>query len=177
MRTERGLCSNRPGCDGEYVFYAKQNKKKKGRETTVVQQNTLKLINRCTEKPSRVRLRSSRGHELNLFCREGFQEGGQQLCVDGLRADERIGRRLGLWPGKEICMVGGGRPKFNPRVREIPWKRGRLATHCSILTCRMHWAEKPGWLQSTESQSGRCGAAVGRWQRAAGSQRPQMVCW
>ena len=74
-----------------------QNKtKKKGRETTVVQQNTLKLYNRCTEKPSHVRLQSSRGHEFNLFCREGFQEGGQQFCVDGLRADEFIGRHLGL---------------------------------------------------------------------------------
>ena len=121
VRTERGLCSNHPACEGEYVFYVKK-KKEEGRETTVVQQNTLKLINRCTEKPSHVRLRRSRGHEFNLFCREGFQEGGQQLCVDGLRADECTGRRLGLQPGKENEWWGAGDPSSIPGSGRCPGK-------------------------------------------------------
>ena len=53
----------------------------------------------------------------------------------------------------------------------------RTATHWSILTCRMPRAEKPGRLQSMESQSVRYVGAVGRWEQAAGSQRLQTVCW
>ena len=39
-----------------------------------------------------------------------------------------------------------GRPRFNPWVWKIPWKRERLPTPVST-------PEKPGGLQSIESQS------------------------
>ena len=35
--------------------------------------------------------------------------------------------------------------------QEDPLEKG-MATHCSILTCRSPWTEKPGQLQSMGSQ-------------------------
>ena len=91
----RGVCFNQ--------------KKKKGRKTTAVQQNTLKLITRCTEKPSHVRLGRSRGHEFSLFCREGFQEGQHAFCrwVESRwiywKAFGSVARK-GIWVGRG-CVV------------------------------------------------------------------------
>ena len=40
---------------------------------------------------------------------------------------------------------------FNPWIGQIPWRKG-IATHSSILACRMPWTEEPGGLRSIGSQ-------------------------
>ena len=44
-----------------------------------------------------------------------------------------------------------GRPRFNPWVGKIPWRRKWLPTPV-ILAWRAPWMEKPGRLQSMGSQ-------------------------
>ena len=47
--------------------------------------------------------------------------------------------------------AGDMRCGFSPWVEKIPWREG-MATHSSILTWRIPWAEKPGGLQSIGSK-------------------------
>ena len=65
------------------------------------------------------------------------------------------------------------------QVQSLGWEsllEKRSVTHCSILSSRIPWAEKPGSLQSMESQRVRHGWAVGKWAWAGGSQRLQVDC-
>ena len=78
------------------MCFKQKKKKKEDKQTTAVLQNTLKLITRCTEKPSHIRLGRSRGHEFNLFAGKVSRKEVSVLFVDGLRSDELIGRHLGL---------------------------------------------------------------------------------
>ena len=44
---------------------------------------------------------------------------------------------------------------FDPWVQSLGWEdplEKKMATHSSILACRMPWLEEPGRLQSTGSQ-------------------------
>ena len=41
--------------------------------------------------------------------------------------------------------------RFDPQVGKIPWRR-EMATNSSILAWEIPWTEKPGGLQSMESQ-------------------------
>ena len=42
---------------------------------------------------------------------------------------------------------------FDPWLGKIPWGRGHMVTHSSILAWRIPWTEEPGRLQSVELQS------------------------
>ena len=50
---------------------------------------------------------------------------------------------------QRICLPSR-RHRFNPWVRKIPWRR--KWQHSSILAWEIPWTEKPGRLQSIESQ-------------------------
>ena len=53
--------------------------------------------------------------------------------------------------GKESA-CNAGDPGLNVLDQENPLEKG-MATHPSILACRILWTEEPGGLQSMESQS------------------------
>ena len=60
---------------------------------------------------------------------------------------------MGFPGGKHACQCRRHkRCKFHPCVWEDPLEEG-MATHFSIFAWRISWTEKPGWLQSTGSQS------------------------
>ena len=44
------------------------------------------------------------------------------------------------------------RPRFDPWVGKIPWRRELATHHSSILVRRIPWTEEPGGLQSIGSQ-------------------------
>ena len=74
------------------------------------------------------------------------------------KGDDELGGRMdiytqgvSLWLGWERICLQCGRPRFDPWVGKIPWRRARELTPVS-LPGESPWIEEPGWLQSMGSQ-------------------------
>ena len=57
---------------------------------------------------------------------------------------------LGFPGGSVVQNLQCGRPRFDPSVRKIPWRRAWQPTQ--ILAWRIPWLEEPGGLQSVGSE-------------------------
>ena len=74
----------------------------------------------------------------------------------GRSAEEGIGYQLQYsWASLVAQLVKNPPAMWETWVRSLGWKdlEKEMATHSSILACRIPWAEEPGKLQSMGSQT------------------------
>ena len=114
------------------------------------------------------RIGEGNGNPLQYSCLENPRDGGAWWAAIYGVAQSRT--RL-KWCSSSIVIPGGSvvknlpacqcrRPRFNPWVTEIQWRRKDpleegMATHSSILAREIPRTEETGWLQSMGSQKSR----------------------
>ena len=81
-----------------------------------------------------------------MVCSNGSQNSWKHLCL--LIYYEVFYKGLPWWLRQWRICLQCRRPRFDPWVGKIPWRREWQPTHSSIISWRIPWIEEPGELQS-----------------------------